>query len=66
MDQEWEAGLALLVQELEGDVGDNHEIFMRLKQSLGVMRAEGLPIPEDLARLESDLDARFALTNQEE
>lgn len=58
-EQEWEAGIALLVQELEGEVGDVHEIYQRLKQSLATMRAEGLPIPADLQELEAGLDARF-------
>jgi hypothetical protein len=33
--------------------------MMRLKQILDTMRAEGLPIPEDLQRFERDLDAQF-------
>eukprot|EP00752_Nemacystus_decipiens_P015268 g13601.t1 len=57
--EEYEAELSLLLTQLEGEQGDIHEIMMRLKQTLDGMRAEGLPIPEDLKRFEAELDARF-------
>ncbi len=59
--EEYEAELSLLLTQLEGEQGDAHEIMLRLKQMLDTMRAEGLPIPEDLKRFEADLDARFAV-----
>ena len=59
--EEYEAELSLLVTQLEVEQGDAHEIMLRLKQMLDTMRAEGLPIPEDLKRFEADLDARFAV-----
>lgn len=58
-EQELEASLALLMEEMEGDQGDSHEIWLRLKQILDGMRATGMPIPEDLAALERDLGAEF-------
>ncbi|MEQ8602833.1 MAG: hypothetical protein RIB45_05905 [Marivibrio sp.] len=57
--EEYEAELGLLLTELEGEQGDEHEIMMRLKQMLDQMRAEGLPIPDDLKRFEQELDERF-------
>jgi hypothetical protein len=57
--EEYQAEVSLLVNEMEGDQGDIHEVMMRLKQILDTMRAEGLPIPEDLQRFERDLDAQF-------
>ena len=54
-----EAALSLLVDEMEGDQGDRHEIFMRLHQMLSTMRAEGLTVPADLAELEHALSAEF-------
>ena len=57
--EEMEAALSLLVDEMEGDQGDRHEIFMRLHQMLSTMRAEGLAVPEDLAELEKSLAAEF-------
>ena len=56
---DFEAGISLLVDEMEGDQGDRHEIFMRIQQMLSTMRAKGLPVPEDLARLEEELGAEF-------
>ena len=55
------AGLALLIDEMEGEQGDEHEIFMRIHQTLQTMRAEGLPVPEDLQTLEKELAERFTL-----
>ncbi len=57
--EDMEAALSLLVDEMEGDQGDRHEIFMRLHQTLSTMRAEGLTVPEDLAELEKALSAEF-------
>lgn len=57
--EEMEAALSLLIDQMEGEQGDRHEIFMRVHQMLSTMRAEGLPIPEDLAELERTLAAEF-------
>ena len=57
--EEFEAAMSLLVDEMEGEQGDRHEIFMRIQQMLSTMRAEGLPVPEDLVRLEEELGAEF-------
>jgi hypothetical protein len=57
--EEFEAAVNELVEELEGEPGDRHEIFLRFKQMLDQMRAMGMPIPDDLAELESGLDAEF-------
>ena len=51
--------ISYLMEKMEGEIGDSHEIFFRLKQILDTMRAEGMPVPENLARLEAELDARF-------
>jgi hypothetical protein len=57
--QSIEVALSLLVDEMEGDQGDRHEILMRLRQMLGTMRAENLPVPDNLAALEAALAAEF-------
>jgi hypothetical protein len=59
-EQELDAALSLLLEEMEGDLGDAHEIYLRLRQILDGMRATGMPVPEDLALLERDLGAEFA------
>jgi hypothetical protein len=59
-EQEIEAAVALLIDEMEGDQGDAHEIYLRLRQVLDQMRAMGMPLPDDLVRMERDLGAEFA------
>ena len=57
---ELEAAVSLLLGEMEGEWGDRHEIFLRVQQLLDQMRAMGMPLPEDLVRMEEDLAAEFA------
>ena len=59
-EQELEAAVALLIEEMEGDQGDSHEIYLRLRQLLDQMRATGMPLPDDLVKLEKDLSAEFS------
>ncbi len=56
---DYNAELARLMTEAQGDLGDAHEIHMRLKQTIASMRAEGLPVPEDFKYLDAELDAEF-------
>ncbi|MGP1397010.1 MAG: hypothetical protein ACTS3R_16005 [Inquilinaceae bacterium] len=58
-DQDFDVALALLMEDMEGDQGDRHEIFMRVKQMIDQMRAMGMPPPDDLVRLEDQLAAEF-------
>ncbi len=58
--QELEAELSILLTELEGEPGDAHEIYLRLKQLIGNMKAFGLAVPQDLERLEREMDAEFS------
>lgn len=51
--------ISYLMEQMEGEPGDIHEIFFRIKQILDTFRAEGMPLPENLARLEKELDERF-------
>lgn len=57
--QEIEAAVLELLEEMEGDLGDAHEIYMKLRQTLDSMRAMGMPLPDDLVRMEKDLSAEF-------
>ncbi|MDX1401215.1 MAG: hypothetical protein R3245_04770 [Kiloniellales bacterium] len=56
---ELEAELGLLLTEMEGDLGDPHEIYLRLRQLLDQMRAYGMELPEDLLRMEQEMAAEF-------
>ena len=57
---DYNAELARLMTEAQGDLGDAHEIHMRLKQTISTMRAEGLPVPQDFKDMEAELDREFA------
>lgn len=56
---EIEAAVSLLLDDMEGEWGDRHEIFLRIQQTLEQMRAMGMPLPEDLVRMEEELAAEF-------
>jgi len=58
-EREFEAALALLIEEMEGEQGDSHEIYLRLCQILSSMRAMGMPPPDDLVRMEREMAAEF-------
>jgi len=49
--------IAYLIDVMEGKQGDLREIEFKLKQLISTFRAEGLPVPDDLKKLEADLDA---------
>jgi len=54
-----EAEMSILLDEMEGDQGDQHEIYLRVRQLLSNMKAVGMPAPEDLVRLERELEESF-------
>lgn len=54
--------IAYLIDVMEGEQGDLREIEFKLQQLLSTFRAEGLPVPETLKKLERDLDE--LLTNK--
>lgn len=58
-EQEIEAAISLLIDEMEGDQGDRREIWLRLQTLIGQIRATGMPVPDDLKRMEADLQAEF-------
>ena len=58
--QEIEAAVLELLEEMEGELGDAHEIYLKLRQTLDSMRAMGMPLPDDLLRMEQELSAEFA------
>jgi hypothetical protein len=57
--EELEAALAVLLEQMEGEQGDSHEVYLRLRQILDGMRAMGMPLPDDLLRMEQELAADF-------
>ena len=57
---ELEAEISLLLTQMENQPEDRHEIYLQLHEKLNEMRAYGMPVPDDLARLEKELEAEFA------
>ena len=51
--------LSMEIDDMEGTQDDTHENFTRVYQILQTMRAEGLPVPKDLAALEKKLGDCF-------
>jgi hypothetical protein len=54
-----EAALSLLIADMEGEQGDSHEIYLKLRQILASMGAMGMPLPDDLVRMEREMSAEF-------
>ena len=54
------AALSVLLDEMEGEIEDSHEVYLRLTMLLNQMRALNMPIPEDLAEMEADMSQEFA------
>lgn len=50
------AGIALLLDQMNETPEDAHEIQESLREKLSELRALGLPLPEDLVKLERQLE----------
>jgi hypothetical protein len=53
------AEISLLTSQMETQPKDKHEIYLQLREKLNEMRATGMPLPNDLVRLEHRLEAEF-------
>ncbi|WP_306025338.1 hypothetical protein [Oceaniradius stylonematis] len=51
--------LNMLFQEMENQPADATELLMQVHLELEQMKAEGLPLPQDLVDLEKRLEAEF-------
>lgn len=58
--EELRAALSMLMDEMEGEIEDSHEVYLRLNMLLNQMRALNMPIPDDLAEMEADMSREFA------
>ncbi|MDH5410283.1 MAG: hypothetical protein OEZ03_10925 [Alphaproteobacteria bacterium] len=54
------AAASLLIDQMEGEQGDRHEIWLRLQTTLQQIRATGMPVPDDLLRMERLLEEEFS------
>jgi hypothetical protein len=46
---------------MEDPGADDREIFLKLSGLLNAMRAQGLPLPDDLVEMERGMGAEFAI-----
>jgi hypothetical protein len=59
-----EAELALLINQMENQPEDVHELYIRIFEKLNEFKALGLPLPDDLVRVEKELEAYFKAQQQ--
>jgi hypothetical protein len=55
--EQLKAEIAMLVQQMEDEPEDVHELHARIRQKLAELKATGQPLPDDLAALERRLDS---------
>jgi hypothetical protein len=63
--EDLKAELALLINQMENQPEDPHELYLQIREKLNEMRAFGMPLPEDLVEFERDMEKRFAQTKRE-
>ncbi|SMX42985.1 hypothetical protein [Actibacterium lipolyticum] len=54
--EELKAGIALVLEEIEKRPEDRHVLQEELRAKISEMKALGLPVPEDIQRLELQLE----------
>ena len=63
--EDLKAELALLINQMENQPEDRHELYLQVREKLNEMRAFGMPLPDDLVRMEKDLEKEFAAAKRE-
>ncbi|HLO23203.1 MAG TPA: hypothetical protein VK193_07265 [Methyloceanibacter sp.] len=54
-----EAELALLINQMDNPPENPHDLYLRIMELLNEYKGLGLPLPDDLVRVEKELDAYF-------
>jgi hypothetical protein len=54
------AEIARLLQQMDNQPENRHELYLELRGKLNELRATGMPLPADLLRVERQLEAEFA------
>ena len=51
------AAINLLVEQMDHEADDLHEVHLKLREHLDQLKATGMPLPDDLVELERRLTA---------
>lgn len=54
------AELGILMTRMQNEPQDKHELYLQLMEKLSELKAYGMPLPQDLVKLEKALEAEFA------
>jgi hypothetical protein len=54
------AEISLLLTEMENQPEDRHELWMQLVEKISEIRAMGMPVPDDLLKMEKELGKEFS------
>jgi hypothetical protein len=54
-----EAELALLINQMNTQPENPHDLYLRIMEKLNEFKALGLPLPDDLVRVERELEDYF-------
>ena len=52
--------ISLLLTQMQNEPEDRHEIYLQIREKLNELKAVGMPLPDDLVKLEHNLEAEFA------
>ncbi|HMN37413.1 MAG TPA: hypothetical protein PKD49_06840 [Hyphomicrobium sp.] len=52
--------ISFLLTAMQNEPQDAHEIYLQIREKLSELKAFGMPLPEDLVRMEQELEAEFA------
>src|SRR3989337_988966 len=55
--EDLKAEIALLLNQMENQPEDRHELYLQIREKLNEMLAFGMPLPDDLVRLRKELEA---------
>ena len=52
--------ISLLLTEMQNEPEDRHELYLQLREKLNELKAVGMPLPDDLVKMEKELEEEFA------
>ena len=52
--------ISLLLTQMQNEPEDRHEIYLQLREKLNELKAVGMPLPDDLVKMEKELEEEFA------